>query len=892
MISTGIPHKVVLLLSLSLPMMVGACTTSGLSDLTASITSPNTVLPSTDEGWRRYTEEWGRRFEANPGDKTSALNYASGLRARTEYAQAVAVLQQAVIKHLTDLEILGAYGKALADDDRLDEAADVLSRAHTPEHPNWSILSAQGVVADKMGDHAAAQAYYQAALKIVPGEPSVLSNLGLSYTLDKQLDLGEQTMRQAVASPRADARVRQNLALVLALEGKFADAETLEKHDLSPADAAANVAQIRQMIAQSNTRRNVQTRQNTLAVAAAPTDVAAGAKLSSMPLPNPVSDAGAAAAPPAARANSLQPPQDDGMFLQPKHVRTVAVYAGGTLAEPANMTADGAQAAPVPGLTPGLVVAAQTPQTTLSAAPIFRRTAKITGDANASRGDLLTSARDRNDVGSTPARIEQLSDSGLSIGTFTHVTARLGQSTDVTTASAALSQEDDPGTASAISTQARAATPSLPREILFGKSWPVLPTNTRAYAALDDAESRAIAPMLGESINVTAAPKAPPQHDLQRVVVAGAGDKLPLILRALTITPDDAQEIASLLAGQKWFGDATFSGGEKITVLKGASDDDPAAIRPLKVSIERTGEPIAAVAFSDAGHYLQVASNAAGADGSPLRDSGGDMDLRLSSDESLRESLHAVAQANRIDRSLIDELVRLCAHDVDLEAPVSAADSVDFLYSANDLGQPELAFVGLTADGRTQRYYRFTAPDDGSTDYYDANGHSVTEFLLRKPVAEGRLGDAFGWRMHPILRDWRFHKGVDYPAPFGSPIAAAGAGVVEKIDQQWGYGKYIRIRHSLGYETTYAHVSSFPPGLKVGDRVRQGQPIAYVGSTGLSTGPHLYYEVRINGHDVDPLRVRLAAGRVLDGATLATFERLRDRTDLLLAASAAPGSRH
>jgi Flp pilus assembly protein TadD len=258
MISTGIPYKAALLLALALPMLVGACTTSGLGDFTASIGSPSTVLPSTDEGWRRYTEEWGRRFAANPGDKVSALAYARGLRALTEYAQAVAVLQQAAIKHPTDLEILGAYGKALADDGRLREAADVLSRAHTPERPNWTILSAQGVVADQMGDHAAAQGYYQAALKIVPGEPSVLSNLGLSYALDKQLDVAEQTMRQAVASPRADARVRQNLALVLALEGKFAEAEDLEKADLSAADAAANVAQIRQMIAQSNTWRDIQ----------------------------------------------------------------------------------------------------------------------------------------------------------------------------------------------------------------------------------------------------------------------------------------------------------------------------------------------------------------------------------------------------------------------------------------------------------------------------------------------------------------------------------------------------------------------------------------------------------------------------------------------------------
>lgn len=259
MISTGIPYKAALLLTLALPLMVGGCMTGGgIGDITASIGRPSTVLPPTDEGKRRYTEQWARRFEANPADKISALNYARGLRALTEYAQAVAVLQQAAIKHPSDFEILGAYGKALADDGQLRQAADVLSRAHTPENPNWTILSAQGVVADQMGDHAAAQSYYDAALKIVPAEPSVLSNLGLSYALDKHLDQAEQTMRQAVASPRADARVRQNLALVLALEGKFNEAEDLEKYDLSAADAAANVAQIRQMIAQSNTWRDIQ----------------------------------------------------------------------------------------------------------------------------------------------------------------------------------------------------------------------------------------------------------------------------------------------------------------------------------------------------------------------------------------------------------------------------------------------------------------------------------------------------------------------------------------------------------------------------------------------------------------------------------------------------------
>ena len=133
-----------------------------------------------------------------------------------------------------------------------------------------------------------------------------------------------------------------------------------------------------------------------------------------------------------------------------------------------------------------------------------------------------------------------------------------------------------------------------------------------------------------------------------------------------------------------------------------------------------------------------------------------------------------------------------------------------------------------------------------------------------------------------MLGDRRFHEGVDYAAPFGSPIVAAGAGTVEVIDAQWGYGKYIRIKHDQGYETTYAHVSGYPAGIAVGARVRQGQPIAFIGSTGLSIGPHLYYEVRVNGRDVDPLRVRLPGSLMLTADRLASFEVRKERVDMLV----------
>jgi Flp pilus assembly protein TadD len=222
------------------------------NDITGSIPSSAASVPASQQAMYRYTQDLGRRYDANPKDKQIALAYAHTLRRLTRYAQAVAVLQRLAATYPKDMNILGEYGKALVDDGRLHQAADVLPQAHTPENPNWTILSAQGSVADQLGDHAQARDYYAAALKIVPNQPDVLSNLGLSYALSKQLPLAEKTLKLAVAQPGARARVRQNLALILALEGKFDAAQSVARTDLSPLEAAENVAAVRQMIAQAN----------------------------------------------------------------------------------------------------------------------------------------------------------------------------------------------------------------------------------------------------------------------------------------------------------------------------------------------------------------------------------------------------------------------------------------------------------------------------------------------------------------------------------------------------------------------------------------------------------------------------------------------------------------
>lgn len=235
---------------LVLVMAVGLGGCLGRADTTGSL-APNATFAS-EKDLRASAEELARRFDASPADAETAVEYARTLRALGQRAQAVAVLQQAAIRNPRSLSVMAAYGKALADGGRLKEANEVLSRAHHPERPDWRILSVQGAVADQMGDFEGAQRYYEAALRIAPGEPSVLSNKGLSYALAKRLSEAEAILRTAGADRRADARVRQNLALVLGLQGKFAEADTVLKQDLAPAEAAKTLASIKRMVSQPN----------------------------------------------------------------------------------------------------------------------------------------------------------------------------------------------------------------------------------------------------------------------------------------------------------------------------------------------------------------------------------------------------------------------------------------------------------------------------------------------------------------------------------------------------------------------------------------------------------------------------------------------------------------
>lgn len=209
-----------------------------------------------------------------------------------------------------------------------------------------------------------------------------------------------------------------------------------------------------------------------------------------------------------------------------------------------------------------------------------------------------------------------------------------------------------------------------------------------------------------------------------------------------------------------------------------------------------------------------------------------------------------------------------------------ALPQINLVFRKSESGEQQLVCVTLKNGRKDRRFYRYVS-SSGKAEFFDEAGRSVSKTLMHKPVAAGQLGDGFGWRVHPILRTRKFHNGVDYRAPMGSPILAAGDGVVVKISSEIGYGKYVRIQHEGGYTTTYAHIEGTSKDLKVGDRVAQGQLIAYVGSTGYSTGPHLYYELKVGDSYEDPTKAQMPAGTTLKGRALEEFHQQVSRVETI-----------
>ncbi|WP_157018855.1 M23 family metallopeptidase [Mesorhizobium xinjiangense] len=250
------------------------------------------------------------------------------------------------------------------------------------------------------------------------------------------------------------------------------------------------------------------------------------------------------------------------------------------------------------------------------------------------------------------------------------------------------------------------------------------------------------------------------------------------------------------------------------------------------------------------------------------------------------DGIYRAAYSYGLTPGMTKSLTKLLAADVDFQSRLNLTDSLEVFFSQPDdddtaTSESELLYVKASFGGKTRTYYRFTM-SDGTVDYFDEEGRSARQFLLRNPVPTGRFRSGFGMRRHPILGYSRMHSGVDWAAPRGTPILAAGNGTIEKAGWSRGYGRQTLLRHANGYVSSYNHQSAIAKGITPGAEVRQGQVIGYVGSSGLATGAHLHYELIVNGTKVDPMRVRLPDSRVLENEDLAEFNRERGRIDALL----------
>jgi murein DD-endopeptidase MepM/ murein hydrolase activator NlpD len=249
-------------------------------------------------------------------------------------------------------------------------------------------------------------------------------------------------------------------------------------------------------------------------------------------------------------------------------------------------------------------------------------------------------------------------------------------------------------------------------------------------------------------------------------------------------------------------------------------------------------------------------------------------------------SLYESALKAGADSRMVAEAVKLFSHKIDFARDIHPSDEFKLVFdrkvteSGRTVETGDLLYAELGAKGQTTRFYRFD--NAGHVDYFDELGKNIKGFLLRTPLDGARVTSSFGMRLHPLLGYTRMHEGIDFGAPTGTPVFAAGAGVVKEVRWAGGYGHWLKIEHQGGWATGYGHLSRYASGLRVGEHVAQGQVVAYVGSTGMSTGPHLHYEVMKGAVKLNPTSAKVPQGVILGGRELLAFRSQKAKVDTLL----------
>jgi len=355
----------------------------------------------------------------------------------------------------------------------------------------------------------------------------------------------------------------------------------------------------------------------------------------------------------------------------------------------------------------------------------------------------------------------------------------------------------------------------------------------------------------------------------QRVEVR-RGDSLTTILKRAGI---NGQQVHSALRSLKGVYDPRgLRAGQELIVTAATHDNKPARLLSIALDL-------------DFDHQLVITRDADGAFTTKKIEQAKRHELVHRAGD-IQGSFYLSAKRANLPGSVTDRLIRLFSWDVDFQRDIRRGDRFETVYEEVTLEKDEsqvkgeLVYAGLTLRGKLIDAYLFT-PDGGLRTYYDQEGRSLRKFLLRTPIDGARLSSHFGKRKHPVLGYTRMHKGTDFAAPRGTPIYAGGSGKIDKAGPNGGYGNFIRIRHSSTWSTAYAHMHKFAKGIRAGTRVRQGQVIGYVGTTGRSTGNHLHYEVLKNGQQVNPMKMKQPPLARLDGADLRAFQKERDRIDTL-----------
>jgi len=256
---------------------------------------------------------------------------------------------------------------------------------------------------------------------------------------------------------------------------------------------------------------------------------------------------------------------------------------------------------------------------------------------------------------------------------------------------------------------------------------------------------------------------------------------------------------------------------------------------------------------------------------------------------TINSSLFLAAADAGIPAAITVEMIRMYSYDIDFQREIRQGDTFEVFFTReyDEDGTPvregDVLYASMNVRGKERRLWRHEPSDGGNWDYFDEQGRSMRKFLMKTPIDGARISSSFGNRRHPILGYTRLHAGTDFAAPSGTPIYAAGSGTIEMAQRNGSFGNYVRIRHANGYQTAYAHMRGYGRGIRKGVRVRQGQVIGYVGTTGRSTGPHLHYEVIRNGNKVNPQRIRVPTGRTLSGSQLAAFQEARNSINTMMA---------